>query len=334
MEAGTIQRKGQEGSRWVNERPDGEAVAKWFQENVTLHDESLSHEDYVQGLTLIQQEAKEKEVVGWKDDGAPLIDERKNLYYVPYAKVETRVKYFWDFVKAIDAVGFIEPVAPPKPSETLPEGFYKLVVPDAQNKQVIYVCCTMRATIYEKDSVEMEPVVNRRTGDVHYVRTGKIIMQGAPGSKMVATLARFGPDNFSLMKAETGAVGRCLGLLGMLVVPGSGVATAEDVQEAQAVEGGPTQAAPATAGEQAPLTDDDDALRRRITALIDDLGKLDKPRLDRFRKWVKDDRNISGLKEATSPQLRGLVRKLEQEIEDANKAKADAEEDGDGDGDK
>ncbi len=329
MEAGTVRREGQEGSRWVNKRPTGEEVAAWFKDNVTLHDESLDHEDYVQGLTLIQQEAEEKEVVDWTPQGAPVIDKRKNLYYVPYAKVETRVKYFWDLCDALDAVGVIEPVAPPKPVETLPEGFYRLAIKNSNGQDVIYVCCTMRATIYAKDSIEMKPVVNRRTGETRYERQGKVLMQGAPASKMVATLGRYGPDNFSLMKAETGAVGRALGLLGMLVVPGSGVATAEDVQEAMSEAGAPTQAAPAEAaatGEQAALTDDDEALRKRVTALIGDLGKLDQARVDTFRAWVRDDRKITSLADATSPQLRGLVSKLEKEIAEANKAQAEAEE--------
>lgn len=319
MEAGTpVRREGQEGSRWVNARPSGEDVAGWFEDNVTLHHDDLKHDDYVQGITLIVQKQKEPEVVDYTEAGVPVIDERENLVYVPYSKVETRVKYFWDVCRALDAVGFIEPVAPPKPSASLPFGFYRFDVTNAQNARVGYVACTMRATIYERGSIKEIPYRDTETGEMKTRREGTIIMQGAPGSKMVPVLARYGPDNNALMKAETGAVGRALGLLGMLVVPGSGVATAEDMQEAMAVEGGPTQAVPPQTGEQAKLDDDDAVLRKRATALIEDLGKIDKPRLDRFRAWVKE-RGITGLATAESPQLRGLIRKLEEEIAEAQK---------------
>jgi len=329
MEAGTTRREGQEGSRWVNQRPTGEEVATWFRENVALHHEDLQHDDYISGLTLIQQEAEEKEVVGWQDSGAPLIEKRKNLYYVPYAKVETRVKYFWDLVRLHeDWLGVIEAVPPVEPIKSLPPGFGKLAIATGDSRAVVFVTYSARALIYERDTVEMKPIVNRQTGETRFERHGRLVMAGAPGTKMVATLGRYGPDNFSLMKAETGAVGRALGLLGMLVVPGSGVATAEDMQEAIAAEGGPTQTAPqqaAEGGEQAALTDDDDALRRRVTALIGDLQKLDEKRVAGFRTWVRDDRKIASLADATSPQLRGLVSKLEKEIAEANDAEQAAE---------
>lgn len=318
MEAGTIDtspRKGQEGSRWVNVRPTGEEVATWFEDNVTMHDDELQHDEYVQGITLIVQSIEEKEVLGFGDDGKPIIDKRENLVYVPYAKVETRVKYFWDYVRAIDGVGFIEPVPPPNPGGNLPLGFYRYSVQDRSNNTVNYVCCTMQATIYEKDSIEYVQSRNTKTGELEIRRKGKIIMQGAPGSKAVPVLGRNYPDNFALMKAETGAVGRALGLMGMLVVPGSGVATAEDVQEAQGMEGGPTAAAPPPT--EVTLGDDDSALRTRIGDLVNELGALDAERLSRWRTWVREDRKITSLAEATSPQLRGLITKLETEIAEA-----------------
>lgn len=311
-------RTGQEGSRWINQRPPGEEVANWFEENVTLHDESLDHGHYVQGITLIVQTVKENEVIGFSDKGVPTIDERTNLHYVPYAKVETRVKYFWDVVAALDAVGFIEPVAPPKPAGNLPEGFYAMAVTTTDGKIAQHICATMRATVYERGTIDYEQIVNRRTGEITTVRTGKVLMQGAPASKQVPVLGRFGSDANALMKAETGAVGRALGMLGMLVVPGSGVATAEDMLEAQGQEGVQAQAAPAEVktGEEAVLSDDDDALRAKITTLVGTLGEIDKARLDAFRAFVKD-RGISGIKDATSPQLRGLVARLEKDIVEA-----------------
>lgn len=324
MEAGA-KREGQEGSRWVNARPSGEEVASWFKGNVQLHEEGLDHEHYVQGLTLIQQTAKEKTVVGWTDDNKPVIDEIENLYYVPYPKVETRVKYFWDYVRLHDDwLGTIDPVQPETPIPTLPPGFGKLAVATIDGKAVNYITFSARARILLRDTVEEKFVRNTDTGEIQTILTGKEVMRGAPGTKMVPTLGRYGPDNFSVMKAETGAVGRALGLLGMLVVPGSGVATAEDMQEAIIAEGGVTQVPPQT-GEQAELVDDDAALRQQITAMIAELGELDKARLDKFRAWVRDDRKIGSLADATSPQLRGLHTKLEGEIAAAKKPEEAAE---------
>jgi hypothetical protein len=330
MEAGTI-RRGQEGSRWINERPTGADVASWFKDNVELHDEGLDHEHYVQGLTLIPQTFKEKEVVGWDGD-KPIIDERENIAYIPYAKVETRVKYFWDYMALMQSewMGIIEAVAPVEQVKSLPPGFGYVTVRTADNKSVVYFTYSAQVTVYKRDTVEMRDIVNRRTGEVTRVREGEIVMRSAAGTKQVPSLGRFGADPNALMKAETGAVGRALGMLGMLVVPGSGVATAEDMQEALALEGGAVQAVPEQVAErgqaqaQAPV-DEDEGLRTRVKVLIDDLGKLDSDRVTTFRAWA-NEKKVSALADATSPQLRGLITKLEKEIEEANKDAAEAEE--------
>lgn len=328
MEASVDGRRiGQEGSRWINQRPTGEEVARWFEENVTLHDDSLDHGDYVQGITLIVQTVKENEVVGFSDSGAPALDERTNLHYVPYAKVETRVKYFWDFVGAIDAVGFIEPVPPDKQAGNLPRGFYSLPVTQADATVAHHICATMRAVVYEKGSVTYKDIADRRSGKVRTERRGNVLMQGAPASKQVPVLGRYGADANALMKAETGAVGRALGMLGMLVVPGSGVATAEDMLEAQGQEGVQAQAAPpeVKTGEEAVLRDDDAALRQKLTTLVGRLGELDSERLAAFRSFVKD-RGVSGIAQASSPQLRGFIARLEKDIVEAEQeVRANAE---------
>src|SRR5204863_2609716 len=66
------------------------------------------------------------------------------------------------------------------------------------------------------------------------------LLQGT-GTKQTPLAKQWADDN-ALMKAETGAVGRALGMAGILVV-GTGVATAEDMQEAAA---GPSGAAAAS----------------------------------------------------------------------------------------
>jgi hypothetical protein len=72
----------------------------------------------------------------------------------------------------------------------------------------------------------------------------------APATKVVPVVAWEKVDPFAIMKAETGAVGRALGMAGMLVIPGSGIATAEDVQEAEQLPGR------AMTGTSAPETSD------------------------------------------------------------------------------
>jgi hypothetical protein len=325
MTAGTERREGQEGSRWVNRPPTGKELADWFEENVTLHTETLEHKDYVQGLTMIQQSMKEKAVVGWQENDQPVIDEVTNLYYVPYAKVETRVKYFWDYVATDDSwLGVIEPVLPRNPVASLPEGFGRMQIQQADNRIVNYITFTARAMIYLADTVEEKVLTNVKTGQKTIHRTGKLVMQGAPGTKMVPVLGRYGADDHAIMKAETGGVGRALGMAGMLVVPGSGVATAEDMLEAQQSEGGPNQSLPA-AGEQAVLEDADGALRQEVTRLFGVLSDKDKPRFERVRQWVREDRKVTAINDATSPQLRGILTKLRAEIAEAE-AEAEAAE--------
>jgi hypothetical protein len=94
--------------------------------------------------------------------------------------------------------------------------------------------------------------------------------------------------------------------------------------EAQQSEGGPNQSLPA-AGEQAVLEDADGALRQEVTRLFGVLSDKDKPRFERVRQWVREDRKVTAINDATSPQLRGILTKLRAEIAEAE-AEAEAAE--------
>jgi hypothetical protein len=297
------QRRGREGSRWYNERPMPEQVAEWFQ-TVPLHD-GMRHEDYIGGVTLIQATEKSDEVTGYDKDGLPQIRERKDLVYVPYVKVETRVAYFWRLMDLRGWVGEITPVDTAGESIGLPPGFFKYTAADPKGKAISFVGCSMQMRAWEP----MTGVYERR-----------LMLQPPPGTKKVATATKWEVDQNALMKAETGAVGRALGMGGILVVPGSGVATAEDMQDAEVPAGGAAEpAVPGTAVEREPT---DDELRQRVETLVGELGELDQVRLEAFHEWARGRKLTPATAEGAV--LRGAVRKLEKEVDAARSAGATA----------
>jgi hypothetical protein len=326
-------RKGQEGGRWVNERPSGEDVAKWFAANVDVA-EGLNVEHYVSGLTLISSTEKVKETIGFRDNGSPILQEMEHSVFVPYVKVETRVKYFHDLMaKHRDEwVGFIDPVQPDEPNPSLPPGFFKIAVTQKDKEVVSYICCSMQVTVFKKGTVKEEKVlIDTRKGLYVVRRTGEVIIQGAPAVKAVPLLTRYGSsDPNAVMKAETGAVGRALGFSGMLVAPGSGVATAEDMEEAQRMEGPPAGETPGPAAlpgapGEAVQSASPEELRPRAVALIGELEKDFPDRHKAFLEWCSE-RKFAKVSELNEAALKGIIRKVENELDEGRKAAASAVE--------
>lgn len=317
-------RQGREGSRWFNVRPNADEVAEWFK-SVPVH-EGMDRERYIGGIVLIEQKMKTNEVDGLRKDGSPIIREGVlNLTYTPYPKVETRVQYFHDLMALHeDWMGVIEPMGGGEGD--LPAGFSSRVIKGAQNSVTAFVCATMRVRVYERDSYR-EDVRLTRAGDAKVIRTGKTIIDAPPAIKMVPVLGYGGkPDPFSLMKAETGAVGRALGMAGMLVVPGAGVATADDMNEAQTLEGrsAPSQEAQPEAAQVpqdgAAQEDEEEALRGRATALINEM-KAEYPTVfENFQAWHKA-KKYGALADCNLLQLKGLVKKAEKDLDAARNAK-------------
>lgn len=348
-------RRGREGSRWFNERPDSKEIADWFR-TVPLH-EGMDHDRYIGGIVLIEQKIKTDEIVGYDKDGRPQIATRQNrdvdnrvtnLVYTPYPKVETRVQYFWDLMaQHPNWLGVIEPVGG---DPNLGPGFSKRVFRGVKNGKAVdhvYVTCSMRVAVYERDSYEERWFTPQpRPGDriqpeSRLLRSGKTVIAGAPATKMVPVNTLYGGvDDFAMMKAETGAVGRALGMAGMLVVPGAGVATAEDMQEAASLEQAPPQAVPQAEAaslpqeqEKQPSEDDPDALRSRAKDLIGAIKAEFPDAYAAFQEWAKG-RNIESLEKSDVLALKGIVKKAEKVLDDARvKAaeKATAEALGDGD---
>jgi hypothetical protein len=325
-------RKGREGSRWINERPTGEDVADWFEKNVELPD-GLEHKHYLPGIVLIPQNEKSKEVIGF-NDGMPVQKEVENRVYIPYAKVETRVKMFWDYMALHeDWFGVIEPVeVEGGKSKGYPPGYFSMTVEQTKSSDTSppsssAARCGSAST--SASSVKDETSSTRATGviaQLTFRRTGKLILDAPPATKMVAALNRYGEaDQFAMMKAETGAIGRALGLAGMLVIPGSGVASAEDMQEAgigdQPVAAPPPEAAQAPQAQQMSQEEITGELRREAAAGIAKLRESNPDEYKKFTDWTRQ-RGIGKLDELEATALRGLTTKIKKHLEAALKLKA------------
>lgn len=328
-------RQGQEGNRWVNQRPAGDEVATWFENNFTLDHTSLSHDTFIGGISLIQVTEKSDEVIGFDEQNRPIIvKDVQNVFFTPYPKVETRIAYFrqWMGLEA-DWLGIIEPVITPDP-KGMPEGFNSVRV-ESSSGVTSFICCTSRVRILKRPTVKWEKMKDP-DGEIRLHPIGEPVLLGPPGTKAVPLLDRYGKaDANAIMKAQTGAAGRALGLAGIFVLPGTGVATAEDVLEAQNM--GQTQAVAeaAVGGEPEPEAFEDagandDALRQQVVEMISRLesgGDPEHEKLDEFRAWAKE-RGFTKLDQINGPDLKGVVRKLQKL---APPAKIDADISGTGD---
>lgn len=315
-------RVGQEGARWYNKRPSGKDVASWFK-TVPIH-EGLRHDNYVGGITLIQQSEKADEVIGFNESsGSPLTAEVWHQVWVPAPTVPARVAYWRDLLAlhASEWIGVIEPVVVEGAQQKygLPHGFFGMAVTDNQAKTVHLVGCSMRARILYAESAEL---VDGRL-------VGVPVLEGPTGTKVVPLLSRRGwPDENAVMKAESGALGRALGLAGMLVVPGAGAATAEDLQEAISGQNSPPVAspelpspAPAPAPSAEPLTGleptaemplpEPDERRARLVGLVKQLEEHPTA-LKHFREWAKERKITLG--EATDKQLDLAIAKASEQL--------------------
>lgn len=292
-----------EGARWIGERPGGEDVALWFSAAVGQLPEGMDIAAYVGGVVLITGTEKRQEL---NEDGTGFV-EVSRLVHTAYVKVETRVAFFWDWCDALGYVGEIVPVDMPRlkdagvANDNMPPGFFRQPVVDENGKATHFVCCSMKVNVYSGSG-----------------KLGAKVRNPPPATKQIAMLGRWGPDPFSLMKAETGAIGRALGMAGMLVVPGSGIATAEDVLEIPTAGGraaGDVVAPPADpGGAEIPGT----TAPERIATLIVRLQSEAPDKYEELAAWAAE-RDID-LDHPKDTQTRALLRAAEKKIEDAGLA--------------
>lgn len=330
-----------DGSRWIYSKPPQDDVVAWFREQ-HLHAD-MEHDPYLGGIVLIPATEKVRETRRMPN-GVLTPFEFERIVYTPYVKVDTRIAYFWDFVRALNGgkllgefVGVIEPVEQKVISDEkspyfnahLPQGFSVYVVRNKNDTVSRYIVSTMRVAVYERQAYAA-----RVKGDK------PMPLLVGEDSKQTAVLNRQGwADDFAIMKARTGATGRALGVAGILVV-GTGVATAEDMQEATsgsaqagaveedkpvalpAVVGAAAHAAheAATAAEQPSEDDDvppevrDQQLRETAVRLRGELQSRDEGAWDRYVAWWQE-RGFTSLDELNGPALKGAVVKLQRDLD-------------------
>jgi hypothetical protein len=332
------------GSRWLYDAPDEAQVKEWFNTQ-PLHP-GMDHGPYLGGIVIITAKEKFQQTMA-NASGAAFVRESERTVYVPYVKVDTRIAYFWDLVRQMteadpkdrEFVGVIEPV-PVKvitdPSsayynEHLPEGFFILPIRNSDEGHNRYLGARWRTAIYERESYAR--VLNGSKE--------RPVLQGI-GTKQSLLAKRYADDNV-VMKAETGAIGRALGVAGILVV-GTGVATAEDMQEAQAApsqpspseapqaslppvqgaiqgaEAGQVSAPPAEAPAEETPQDQDAANQQRVRDLAAELKAEFPEAFQEYSRWYTEDRQFPAVDQLTGPALSGAIVKLERTLDEQRRA--------------
>jgi hypothetical protein len=121
-------------------------------------------------------------------------------------------------------------------------------------------------------------------------------------------------DENAPMKAQSGANGRALGNAGMLIIPGSTIATAEDMTEALSGEStGVAAELPATTRAAATPVE---TPAQRIQTLKEDLGKLDADAVGGFEEWARDRK----LKMSDAGDVNTAIKRLEALIDQFTRA--------------
>lgn len=258
-------RRGREGSTWYNEAPTAEDVAAWFS-TVPLH-EGMEHAPYIAGISMIQSIDDVQRIVAYRGDGSPQTAPVQEVRYTPYVRVDARLAYFWRYVALHESwQGAIEPAAIHGDPEGLPPGFFRVKLNDGAGREVPMIGRSMRARIrdFRGDEVACFPA---EVKVVPLLRNGIV-------------------DADAFAKASTGAIGRALGAAGMLVLPGTGVATAEDmagVQDRAGSSGAPTPLQEALAAVRAEPEVRDEDPREELVKVLTSLAGTDKE--EELRDW-------------------------------------------------
>lgn len=287
-----------EGSRWRYARPTSDEVGAWFAD-VPL-DDGMDPSKYVSGVVLIPALEKVKRQVPGRTEGTLGTVDVYELTHTPYVRVDTRIAYFRALAAKLELIAVIEAVPVPRitsgplANEHMPNGYWWYSI---GNKP--YLCCTMLTALYRPDDYfgESEETNGGRPRKIKPVRFGISTKQVNPS------------DENALAKAETGATGRALGVAGILVV-GTGIATAEDMQERgpQPIEGGAVELPEAGAAPES-----DEALNERCLALQTRLQRERPEAWAQFAAWWQERRTAEHwgtLSDAPAEVRRGVAERL------------------------
>lgn len=291
----------QEGSRWRFTRPSSEEVATWFT-SVPL-DDDMNHSDFVSGVVLIPA----TETVKYQTRTGTA--ERKEMTFTPYMRVDTRIAYFHKLAEAKKLIPVIEPVAVPQvtsgagKNDHMPEGYWWHVI-GTETQNTKFLCCTMRVALYREEdyfSLDRPEEVKGSSRPLRPVRFGV-------STKQIKGLA----DDNMLAKAETGAIGRALGVAGILVV-GTGIATAEDMAE---MGSSPLVGAPTLP--EIEEAESDEQLNERLLALQTKMQQDVPEKWSEFSAWWTERKGAEGwstLYDAPYEARRGMATRMEGMIE-------------------
>lgn len=302
-----------EGSRWRYKKPTGEEVGEWF--GTQPLDDGMAHEDFVSGVVIIP--ASEKVKVQVERNGRAATEDVYEMTYTPYVRVDTRIAYFRKLAASRSQIAVIEPVAVPRMQAgeaynvNLPDGYWWHIVKtgEAQGAFVRYLCCTMRVALYREEDYFADPEVAHASG----VRSYREIKPTREGRATKQVVAR-GDDVNALAKAETGAVGRALGMAGVLVI-GTGLATAEDMAE---LRGGDAASAP-TLPESVQGAETVEQVNERLVHLQGEMASNAPEKWAEFSAWWTERQRSEGwasLNDAPLEVRRGMVRRMESMLKD------------------
>jgi hypothetical protein len=321
-----------QGSRWLYAPPTEDELREWFRSQ-RLHD-GMEHEPYMGGIVLIGASERYRQTMRKRNSEETYVVESERTVHVPYVKVDTRIAYFWDMVRVLNGgdllgkyLGVIRPVPQhriPDPASPyfnlhLPEGFFRLPVQNKDGNFTNYFGCVRRVAIYERESYVREK--NEAVALIEGIAT-----------KQTLTGKTWADDN-ALMKVETSAVGRALGMAGILVV-GTGVASAEDMQEFEGGTGGEAAArepslppaaspqAPGPATGTEPLTPDQEAASL-IAKIGENFAKLESDFPEQASltgAGVTEITKGTPLRDLPLPALKGIAIRVERDLDAARNA--------------
>lgn len=293
-----------EGSRWRYGRPSSDEVGAWFA--TAPLDEGMTHADFIAGIVLIPATEKVKRQVPGRAPGTFSTQDSFELTYTPYVRVDTRVTYFRKLAAKRELVSVIEPAEVPQIASGplanvhMPDGYWWYITSGASDA-VRYLCCTMRVAHYRPDDWF------GAEADTNGGRAKKLqpVLFGVSTKQVSPT------DPNALAKAETGAIGRALGVAGILVI-GTGIATAEDMTE---LDAGPVQQGAALPAAEVEAVESEEQLNERCLGLQARLKEDYPDGWAKFAAWWQERRGREGwntLNDAPIEVRRGVATRMEE----------------------